>query len=123
MAENFAEWVARSVKGVGEDFSRLGEELEVASKRIKPTFQEAYSQAQAGKPKQLLFKGTAVGLGAYITAHGINDMVRGAVEEVEHPTHDGRTVQNTTRIFWGAAETMTGLTSLYFGLTKSNIRV
>lgn len=122
MAENFAQWISDTVKGAGKDAEAIGGALSEAGKRIKPSFQQAYADAQAGKPSKLLFKGAGVAVGATLTASGLNNIARGTLEDVEHPAHDGRTVKNTTRIFWGGAEAMVGLSALYFGLTKGQIR-
>lgn len=122
MAENFVDFIARSAKGAGKDVENVGKAVSESAENIKPSFQHAYEQAKAGEPRHLAIKGAGVALGVYMSTHGINNIIRGATEEIEHPAHDGRTVQNTTRIFWGGAETMIGLTSLYFGLTKGQVR-
>lgn len=121
MAENFAQFVGSSGKGAIKDVKNVTDAFADAGTRIKPTFQAAYTKATEGKPTELGMKVGSVAIGAYFAGHGINNIVRGATEKIEHPAHDGREVQNTTRIFWGGAETMIGLTALYFGLTKGSM--
>ncbi len=122
MAKNFIDWVADSAKGAAEDFSNAGDALVEGLKETAPSFEKAIKEAENGKAAPLAIKVTGVAIGSYVAAHGINNLVRGTLEKVEHPAHDGREVTNTTRLFWGGTEALTGLSTLYFALTRNSFK-